>query len=162
MTNLLYISNKGGKKKKDLYKKSRNRKDAVRWAKGKSASLEDPALDASERKNAREVAKKALAYKTLAYDLRDEATYTTGACTPFDLDFSPVSIKFFRLWLKTKYKTIDALNKEWETSFSGWNKVLPLTTDEIQKRAFKNQKKNRWLYSSGEYQSRSLGRSQRI
>ena len=45
-----------------------------------------------------------------------------------------MSIKYFQVWLKGKYETIEKLNAGWETSFKTWEDVMPLTTDEIFKR----------------------------
>jgi hypothetical protein len=75
--------------------------------------------------------------KPMSYDLRDEGTYTTGACNPFDFDFSAVSLAAFRQWLKAKYGTLEALNASWETAYKAWDEVTPLMTDEIQAREFK-------------------------
>ena len=38
----------------------------------------------------------------------------------------------FRKWLKNKYQTLDAVNKEWGTNYKSWDKLIPLddaTTD---------------------------------
>lgn len=36
-----------------------------------------------------------------------------------DVDYSPLALKNFRLWLKNKYKSIDSLNKRWGNIFWG-------------------------------------------
>jgi len=73
--------------------------------------------------------------KPVAINLRDEPSVTTSA-NPTDFDFSPVALDAFREWLKKKYGTLDALNKEWETSFTDWPSVEPMTTDEIRAREY--------------------------
>src|SRR5205814_6589214 len=40
----------------------------------------------------------------------------------------------FRVWLKTQYAELAALNTEWETQFSSWDEVKPFTTDQIKNR----------------------------
>lgn len=132
LTNLLYIRNKPGGKIRDAFKKARTRENCVR-----NPSLEDPATDQGERNNAVAVAKRCGALKPLAYDLRDEGTYTVSSASPHDFDFSAVSLANFRKWLRAKYTTLDALNAEWETKFATWDEVFPLMSDEIQAREFK-------------------------
>ena len=69
----------------------------------------------------------------LAYDLRDELSVTISA-NPFDYDFSPQALEGFRVWLKTQYHTLDALNAEWDTDFPSWGQVKPFSTDQIKRR----------------------------
>lgn len=69
----------------------------------------------------------------LMYDLRDELS-TTISANPFDYDFSEISLAAFREWLKTRYASLEALNAQWETSFTSWDSVRPFTTDQIKQR----------------------------
>ncbi|MCS7179991.1 MAG: beta-galactosidase, partial [bacterium] len=48
-----------------------------------------------------------------------------------DYDWSERTINKFREWLKENYKTIDALNKQWETNYKDWNEVMPIRINEI-------------------------------
>ena len=43
-----------------------------------------------------------------------------------------------RLWLKERYATLSALNRQWGTSFGTWDAVTPDTTREAMKRAGDN------------------------
>jgi hypothetical protein len=78
-------------------------------------------------------AKESAPQAPLMYDLRDELS-TTISANPFDYDFSPTSLAAFREWLKTRYASLEALNKQWETSFASWDAVMPFTTDQIKQR----------------------------
>jgi hypothetical protein len=69
----------------------------------------------------------------LLYDLRDEASI--GAYTnPMDYCFCPHTLRAFREWLKTRYSSLAALNAEWNTQFTKWDDVTPMTTFEIKQR----------------------------
>ena len=70
--------------------------------------------------------------RPFAYFMVDEASITAyaDAC---DLDWSPVSLAAFRTWLEKGYSTLDALNTNWNTHFSSWDDVLPMTTEQAQK-----------------------------
>ena len=67
------------------------------------------------------------------YDIRDfwsgdEQFLGSTVC------YSPHCLKVFREELKKEYKTIGALNKEWNTSFASFDKVIPQQLDEIKSR----------------------------
>lgn len=136
VTNILYIRNKGGNELRDGFKKTRGKEFLVRNTKKGPASLEDEKVNSEYSSIAKSIAGKLGPSSPLAYDLRDEGTYSISAASPFDFDFSPVSIKSFQTWLKAKYETVEKLNSKWETSFKTWEEVMPLTTDEIFKREF--------------------------
>ena len=120
LCNQLYLRNKTGPAARKAFEKDRSKASLVR-----KPSLEDPATDASERANAAHIARQCGPYKPLGYDLRDEGTYTVGSASPFDFDFSEVSLKCMRLWLQAKYASLDRLNATWGTSFASWNQVEP-------------------------------------
>ena len=48
-----------------------------------------------------------------------------------DYCFCPHSLTAFRKWAELRYRTLAALNSEWETRFKSWDEVTPLTTFEI-------------------------------
>jgi len=81
----------------------------------------------------KKTARDAAPHHPLLYDIRDELS-TTISANPFDYDFSPTSLAAFREWLKTRYASLEALNKQWQTSFANWDSVLPFTTDQIKQR----------------------------
>ena len=60
----------------------------------------------------------------------DETGVADLVC-PWDFDFDPRALAAFREWLRTQYGSLDALNRQWETSFANWQEVMPFTTDEI-------------------------------
>jgi hypothetical protein len=95
--------------------------------------LDDPAWLSSSTEMVRRIVGKNKANQPLAYNVRDELS-TTISANPFDYDFSPVALEEFRSWLKTQYRTLDALNAEWETQFVAWSEVKPFTTDQIKRR----------------------------
>ncbi|MCE5237770.1 beta-galactosidase [bacterium] len=96
-------------------------------------SLEDPAMRAEQAKQIAERVKVLAPFKPMGYCLGDELG-TTYYTTPFDFDFSPVSLAAFRQWLQTQYADLAALNREWETQFATWDEVMPMTALEVAKR----------------------------
>ena len=67
------------------------------------------------------------------YDIRDfwsgdEQFLGSTVC------YSPHCLKKFREVLKEEYKTIAALNKEWNTDFASFDKVIPQQLDELKSR----------------------------
>ena len=49
------------------------------------------------------------------------------------MDWAPEALAGFRTWLQREYPSLDALNASWNTSFTNWEGVLPMTTEEAQK-----------------------------
>jgi len=71
----------------------------------------------------------------LIYHWGDECSYTfEGGTTPLDICFHPDSLREFRVWLKTQYPSLDALNAEWLTDFKDWDAVTPLPFDKVKGR----------------------------
>ncbi len=134
ITNILYIRNKGGSELREGFKKTRGKEFLVRNTKKGPGTLEDEKVNSESISIAKKIATKLAPVSPLSYDLRDEGTYSVSAASPFDFDFSPVSIKNFQVWLKGKYETLEKLNSKWSTNFKTWEEVMPLTTDEIFKR----------------------------
>ncbi|NQT19529.1 MAG: beta-galactosidase, partial [Planctomycetes bacterium] len=92
--------------------------------------LSDPATWADYRER---VARKVLpmrAHKPVGYGLGDENTITFES-SPLDFCFSPHCLREFRAWLKKEYSTLDQLNRTWKTTFAAWDKVVPMTTDQV-------------------------------
>jgi hypothetical protein len=71
--------------------------------------------------------------RPLLYQLRDELSIGSYA-SPMDYDFDPHLLADFRVWLRTVYGSLDAVNREWETSFASWDDVQPWDTYEIKDR----------------------------
>ena len=70
-------------------------------------------------------------FRPLAWYLADESSLTAYG-DPFDLSWSEPTLTKFRAWLRSQYPSLNALNEEWETRFSSWDEVVPLTTAEAQ------------------------------
>ncbi|OPX24375.1 MAG: hypothetical protein B1H04_02200 [Planctomycetales bacterium 4484_123] len=96
--------------------------------------LDDPDYLEWTRKKIAWQLKRVGMFNPIIYDLMDEGSYTSYA-RAFDFDFSPVSLKHFRAWLKKRYRTLEALNKQWETNFQTWQEVMPMHTDQVRRRA---------------------------
>jgi Beta-galactosidase len=95
--------------------------------------LDDPQWRAWARGEMQRLVRANAPHQPLAYDIRDELS-TTISANPFDYDFSPTALAGFRVWLKTQYAGLAALNAEWETTFAAWDDVKPFTTDQIKNR----------------------------
>jgi hypothetical protein len=95
--------------------------------------LDDPEWNGWAQKRMRDVLRGHKANAPVLADIRDELS-TTISANPFDYDLSPQSLAGFRVWLKTQYADLAALNKEWETDFPSWDAVRPFTTDQIKAR----------------------------
>ena len=67
-------------------------------------------------------------YRPLFYDLGDE-TGIADLAANWDFDFSPQSLAGMRGWLRTRYPSLAALNRQWGTNFANWDAVVPPTTD---------------------------------
>jgi hypothetical protein len=68
------------------------------------------------------------------YCMGDEMSLTNYT-RYFDYCFSPHTLAAFREWLKLRYKTLNELNRAWETNFGDWEEVQPMTLDEVRGRA---------------------------
>jgi len=112
----------------DDWKKTRKTSAFVR-----EYCLDDPAWRKWACDQMRAAVRKNAPHHPLLYDIRDELSVTISA-NPFDYDFSPITLGKFREWLKTQYRDLAALNRQWETNFASWDTVMPFSTDEIKGR----------------------------
>ncbi|MHC4717049.1 MAG: beta-galactosidase, partial [Planctomycetota bacterium] len=69
-------------------------------------------------------------YRPLYYTVSDEPGIANQAA-PFDYCFSPHCKEAFRAWLKERYKTLAALNRQWGSRYATWDDVRGMTTDEV-------------------------------
>ncbi len=76
-------------------------------------------------------------YRPWFYTVADE-TGIANQASPFDFCFSPDCQAAFRVWLKERYPTLEALNAEWGSTFTDWESVRGATTDEIFARTNEN------------------------
>jgi len=72
-------------------------------------------------------------YRPLYYNLADESGIADLAAY-WDFDFAPESLAGMRLWLKERYGTLAALNREWGSDFASWDAVMPSTTAQAMRR----------------------------
>ena len=80
-----------------------------------------------------DVANRNAPYQPFFYSLSDE-TGIASLGSNWDFDFSDQSIVPMRRWLRTQYGSLEALNREWGTSFATWDSVIPPTTNEAMRR----------------------------
>ncbi|MGH6988787.1 MAG: beta-galactosidase, partial [Stellaceae bacterium] len=90
-------------------------------------SLSDPAALARIERRLAIVVGTQRRYRPLFYDLGDE-TGIGDLNAPWDFDFSKPSLRGFRHWLRRRYGSLAALNREWGSDFHGWHAVMPMTT----------------------------------
>jgi len=76
-------------------------------------------------------------YRPVYYSLGDESGIADLAAF-WDFDFSDESLVPMRQWLRQRYGTLAALNRQWGASFTTWDLVMPPTTSEAMKRADDN------------------------
>jgi hypothetical protein len=76
-------------------------------------------------------------YRPFFYSLGDE-TGIAELEAAWDFDFSDESIVPMREWLRQRYGTLAALNRQWGTQFASWSAVMPMTTEEAMKRSDDN------------------------
>lgn len=96
-------------------------------------SLSDPAFWDTAQPRLQSLIRQYAPLQPLLYQLRDELSIGSFA-SPMDYDFHPRALEEFREWLKREYGSLDALNAEWETTFTRWEDVEPMTTYESKDR----------------------------
>ena len=118
---------------KERYRKSPASTDAFI----RDPSLSDPAWLTAIRERLVDTARANAPYRPLFYNLGDEPGIADLAAF-WDFDYSPHSLAGFRLWLKERYATLAALNRQWGASFPSWDAVMPETTNEAMRRTDDN------------------------
>jgi Beta-galactosidase len=96
-------------------------------------SLESPAFEAGIREQLDKALRPMAPLKPMASYLADESSLTFYG-DAFDVDWSPESLAGFRKWLQNEYRSLESLNETWGTTFGNWDDVLPMTTEQAQKR----------------------------
>ena len=82
-------------------------------------------------------------FSPVSYDFDDESSLSKWG-NPYDFCYGPLTMKAFRQELKKRYVTLDKLNASWGTAFADWEKVLPMTTEEIRTFAAKSKNYAAW------------------
>jgi hypothetical protein len=118
---------------KELYKKDPSSKEAFK----RHPSFSDPAWLSSIHDRLVAAAKIYSPYRPIFYNLADESGIAQLAGF-WDFDFSDHSLDAMHYWLKDRYGTLAALNKQWGSNFQDWNAVTPDTTREAMKRTDEN------------------------
>ena len=118
---------------KEFYKKDPSSKEALK----RLPSLSDPAWLKKVHDRLVADTRGMAPYRPVFYNLGDEPGIADLAAF-WDFDFSDYSLTEMRIWLKAQYGTLAALNEEWGTSFTSWDRVMPMTTNEAMKRADDN------------------------
>ena len=72
----------------------------------------------------------------LAYAFDDEISLGSYVI-PCDVDNHPLSLVWFRNWLRNKYQTINSLNKSWNADFKSFDEVMPRSYEEVRRHAQK-------------------------
>ncbi len=96
--------------------------------------LDDPGYQEWTRRKIADKVRRVRRFDPISYDLMDEASYTSYA-RALDFDFSPVSLKHFRLWLQGQYGALAKLNAEWGTDFKKWDDVTPMHIHQVRNHA---------------------------
>ena len=113
--------------RKALYARTKDKKLLVRVP-----SFSDPIFMKDLRTRVCSSAKEKAPYGLDYYFVGDEGSLTSYG-DAFDFCWGESTLADFRAWLKTQYGSLEALNREWRTSFPDWNAVVPSTTEEAQK-----------------------------
>ena len=118
---------------KKLYEK--NPRDPAAFY--RDPSLSDPKSLGLIRDRLTKVVHAQRSYRPLFYNLGDE-TGIAELSIPWDFDLSKPSLDGMRVWLKKRYGSLDALNRQWGSNFAGWKSVTPMTTDQAIARGDEN------------------------
>lgn len=118
---------------KALYKSDRSSKEGLK----RHPSLSDPDWLDRVRKRVIDLVTAYQAYRPVFYNLADESGIAELAGF-WDFDFSDHSLDLMRRWLRDRYSTLEALNRQWNTRFTKWDLVMPDNTREAMKRTDEN------------------------
>lgn len=114
---------------KNAYEKDRTSKEPFY----RHPCLDDPkALSAATLRMSRAV-KAQMRLRPFFYGHTDEGGVAELPAA-WDFCFCPETLSVMREWLKGQYGTLEALNKKWGTTYKAWDKVTPLSTDEMMAR----------------------------
>ena len=100
-------------------------------------SLSDPAWLATVAERVRRTVAAHRPYRPLFYDLADEPGIA-DQIRYWDFDRSPHSLAAMRDWLRQRYGSLEALNRQWGTAFGSWDLVVPDGTTEAMRRHDEN------------------------
>ncbi|MGB9605949.1 MAG: beta-galactosidase, partial [Bryobacteraceae bacterium] len=95
--------------------------------------LSDPAYRNQQEREIEKLVTPWVPFSPMSYYIYEEPSLTCYT-DAFDLCFSPHCMARMREWLKREYGSLEALNRQWGTSFTRWEDVTPDTTEEAQRR----------------------------
>ena len=93
----------------------------------RTPSLSDPGALAVITTRLADMVTKYRADHPLFYNLGDEPGIADLAAA-WDFDLSPVALDAMRAWLRSRFGTLDALNRQWGTGYADWQQVQPQLT----------------------------------
>jgi len=114
---------------KALLKKDLDSKEAFK----RHPSFSDPLWLSAIHDRLVESTRRLSPYRPIFYNLGDESGIADLAAF-WDFDFSDQSLTEMRVWLRERYGTLAALNRQWGTSYESWDLVTPQTTREAMRR----------------------------
>jgi hypothetical protein len=117
----------------------KNEAEAVKGKQGlitRPHSLANPETIALLKRHLRDNIQATKKGLVLAYAFDDEISLGSFV-NPCDVDIHPLSMRWFREWLKSRYREIGSLNKEWGAQFNSFDTVMPKGFEEVRKRARK-------------------------
>jgi Beta-galactosidase trimerisation domain len=117
---------------KALYKSDRSRKDAF----FRQPCLNDPQAEGAALEKVRSVVRAQNRFRPFFYST--DETGVANLVEAWDFCFCPLTMKAMRPWLLEQYGSLEAINREWGTSFRTIDDVMPLSTDEMMKRGDDN------------------------
>ncbi|MCK5845341.1 MAG: beta-galactosidase, partial [Victivallales bacterium] len=82
------------------------------------SSLSNPALSANLREKMEKLIGSKISNKAIRY-------WTIAGESGGFMDYSPYSVKAFRVWLKKKHSNIATLNKHWRTAYKSFEEIKP-------------------------------------
>lgn len=118
---------------KKVYEKDRSSKEPFY----RHPCFEDPIALSAACDRLSKAVKAQMRFRPFFYGHTDEGG-VADLVSAWDFCFCPNCLKAMRTWLQGQYGTLEALNKQWQTSFATWDEVTPFSTDEMMARKGNN------------------------
>ncbi len=119
-----YINAPGG-----AFRLSKHSGDGVR-----PECLSDPAVVEKYTSHARETAASQRPYGMVGVGITDEA-FLTSRHQRDEVCFSPHCQARYREWLRKQYRSLEALNAEWDTTYGSWEEIRGARTEDVRGKA---------------------------
>ena len=95
--------------------------------------LDDPAYRELITRELKQLTAPWVPFSPMSYYVYEEPSLTCYG-DAVDICFSPHTLKSMREWLRSSYGSLEALNRQWGTSFADWGSVIPDDAREAQAR----------------------------